>query len=65
MNILKNFASMYEYFNIKQVPREDNIEVDALANLSSAFKIHPDIKIPISHVTKPAIEDTKEELMPL
>lgn len=50
-------------FQNKQVLREDNTKFDALANLDSAFKIHPDTKIPISYNVKPAIEDIKEEMV--
>ncbi|KAK9075696.1 hypothetical protein SSX86_004025 [Deinandra increscens subsp. villosa] len=32
------------------VPREDNLEVDALANLASSPRIPEDIRIPIAHV---------------
>lgn len=53
--IAKNMASMFQDFDIKQVPREDNAEADALSNLGYAFKIHPDIKIPIYYVITPII----------
>lgn len=57
-------ASKFQYFVIKQVPGEDNKKADTLANLGSAFNIHPNTKIPIFYVIKPAIEDTKEEVEP-
>lgn len=45
-----------------QVPREGNIEANTLDNLASAIKIHPGIKITISHVLKLAIEHIKEDV---
>jgi hypothetical protein len=44
-----------EIFNIEQVPREDNVEADTLANLGSALKIPLDTKIPIVRITSPTI----------
>ncbi|KAI3824953.1 hypothetical protein L1987_06426 [Smallanthus sonchifolius] len=44
-----------------QVPREDNAEADALANLASALKIPEGIKIPIIHILSPAIEEINED----
>ncbi|XP_076920650.1 uncharacterized protein LOC143581850 [Bidens hawaiensis] len=40
----------FEMFDIVLVPREENIEADALTNLASALKIPDDIKIPIVHI---------------
>ncbi|KAJ0951779.1 putative nucleotidyltransferase, Ribonuclease H [Helianthus annuus] len=40
-----------------EVPREENTEADALANLGSSLKIPEDISIPIIHILAPAIED--------
>lgn len=62
LKILKNFASKFEDFYIKHVPREDNTKVNTLANLGSAFMIHPYIKIPICHLLRPVIEDTRNKL---
>ena len=44
---------------------DKNTKVDALANLGSTFKTHPNIKIWISYLIKPAIEDTKEVVAPV
>ncbi|XP_035840312.1 uncharacterized protein LOC118487512 [Helianthus annuus] len=41
----------------EEVPREENVEADALANLGSSLKIPEDVKILIIHVLTPAIED--------
>ncbi|KAJ0927102.1 putative nucleotidyltransferase, Ribonuclease H [Helianthus annuus] len=40
-----------------EVPREENKEADALANLGSSLKIPEDISIPIIHILTPAIEN--------
>lgn len=61
--IVKELASNFQEVIIKQLPREDNSTTDVLANLGSAFKIHPDAKIEISYIIKPAIEDIKEEVV--
>ncbi|KAI3725211.1 hypothetical protein L1987_64989 [Smallanthus sonchifolius] len=44
-----------------QVPREDNVEADALANLASALKIPEGTTIPIIHILSPAIEKKNED----
>ncbi|KAI3676095.1 hypothetical protein L1987_85694 [Smallanthus sonchifolius] len=43
-----------------QVPREDNAEGDALANLASVLKIPEGTTIPIIHILSPAIEKKNE-----
>lgn len=53
--------SKFQDFIIKQVPREDDTKVDALANLGFAFMIHHDIKISVSYVIMPIIENIEEE----
>lgn len=56
---------MFQNLKIKRVPRKVNTEAHTLANLGSAFKIHPDIKIPISYVIKPTIKHVKDEVVPI
>jgi ribonuclease HI len=56
LEIMKKMATDFKLFSIEQVPMEDNVEADALANLGSSFKIPPEISIPILHVLTPAIE---------
>ncbi|KAI3802237.1 hypothetical protein L1987_30367 [Smallanthus sonchifolius] len=60
LTIAKQLSVEFKLFNITKVPREDNIEADALANLASALKIPEGIKIPIIHILSPAIEKKKE-----
>ncbi|XP_023762453.1 uncharacterized protein LOC111910880 [Lactuca sativa] len=54
--ILKKLASEFENFSLTQVPREENTEEDAFANLGSSLRIPPETKIPITHIITPAIE---------
>ncbi|KAK9053624.1 hypothetical protein SSX86_024698 [Deinandra increscens subsp. villosa] len=55
LDVVKDLSLKFETFNIVQVPREENLEADALANLASSLKIPEDVKIPITHVLTPAI----------
>ncbi|KAK9071857.1 hypothetical protein SSX86_008287 [Deinandra increscens subsp. villosa] len=55
LEIVKKLSLFFENFNISQVPREDNAEADALANLASSLRIPEDVRIPITHVLTPAI----------
>ena len=55
LEIVSNLAKDFNFFDIKQVPREDNTEADALANLASALRIPEGTKIPILHILDPAI----------
>jgi ribonuclease HI len=57
LEILKKLSLYFEVFSITQVPREENAEADALANLASSLKIPEGTKIPITHVFTPAIDE--------
>ncbi|KAF5774546.1 putative integrase, catalytic core, ribonuclease H domain, ribonuclease H-like superfamily [Helianthus annuus] len=57
LEIVKKLALSFVSFSLTQVPREDNTEADALANLGSSLKIPEDISIPIIHILAPAIEN--------
>ncbi|XP_076916055.1 uncharacterized protein LOC143575621 [Bidens hawaiensis] len=54
LQIVKNLAEKFDSFIIEQVHREENAEVDALANLGSSFRIMTEINIPIIHILNPA-----------
>jgi ribonuclease HI len=56
LDIVKKLAENFDSFNIEQVPRQDNVEADALAYLGSTLKMPPDTKIPIIHILTPATE---------
>ncbi|XP_074305132.1 uncharacterized protein LOC141640140 [Silene latifolia] len=45
----------FKTFNIKQIPRDQSVEVDALAALGATFKSGTISTIPIVHVLEPAI----------
>ncbi|XP_023752848.1 uncharacterized protein LOC111901196 [Lactuca sativa] len=62
LQILKNLASKFKTFTLNQVPREDNAEADALANLGSSLRIPLENKILIAYVLTPKIEDPIEGL---
>lgn len=47
LHLLKMLASEFTNFSLSQVPREDNAEEDALANLGCSLKIPLKTKIPI------------------
>ena len=53
LQILKNLASKFKVFGLNQLPREDNDEVDALANLGSSLRIPPETMIAIVHMMIP------------
>jgi hypothetical protein len=58
LEVVKGLAKSFVEFTIMQVPREDNAAADALANLASTLKIPEDIRIPITHILFPAIEES-------
>ena len=47
----------FEAFSLSQVPREENVEADALANLGASLRIPPEIRIPINYILVLTIED--------
>ncbi|KAI3762501.1 hypothetical protein L1987_52931 [Smallanthus sonchifolius] len=61
LEIVKDLRGEFEIFQITQVPREDNTEPDALANLGSGLKIPLNSNIPIIHVMSPAIDPIEDK----
>ena len=61
LEVLKRIAATFDFFQLNQVPREENTEADALANLGSALRIPPETMIPIVHLMIPAIEDPNHQ----
>ena len=59
--MLKEIASTFDFFELNQVPKEENTEADALANLGSTLRIPPDTMIPIVHLMIPAIDDPNRQ----
>nr|XP_043611674.1 uncharacterized protein LOC122583320 [Erigeron canadensis] len=56
LEIVKTLAKHFDSFSIEQVPRQENIDADALAYLGSSLNIPPDTKIPMIKIMNPAIE---------
>ncbi|KAD5803282.1 hypothetical protein E3N88_14642 [Mikania micrantha] len=56
LEIVKDISGYFYNFDIAQVPRDENAEADALANLASSLRIPEDINIPILHILRPAID---------
>ncbi|KAJ9544085.1 hypothetical protein OSB04_023792 [Centaurea solstitialis] len=61
LKIAKEMIARFESFSIEQIPRDLNVQADALANLGSAFNEPTLESIPIIHLTTPTIE-AKEEV---
>ncbi|KAJ9556882.1 hypothetical protein OSB04_011496 [Centaurea solstitialis] len=61
LKVVKERIAQFDHFSIEQIPRDQNTQVDALANLGSAFSDPFLESIPILHLTTPAIE-MKEEV---
>ena len=53
---VRKLAEQFDKFTLEQVPREQNVEADALANLGSTCKSMLNSNIPIIYVKYPAIE---------
>ena len=62
LQILKKLASEFKYFSLGQVPREENVEADALANRRSSLRMLPEVRIPIIPILIPIIEDPSNKL---
>ncbi|KAJ9542391.1 hypothetical protein OSB04_028897 [Centaurea solstitialis] len=61
LKAVKDRVARFEHFLIEQIPRDLNMQADALANLGSAFHDPSMENIPILHLTTPTIE-TKDEV---
>ncbi|KAJ9544306.1 hypothetical protein OSB04_024013 [Centaurea solstitialis] len=56
LEIAKESIARFEKFSIEQIPRDLNVQADALANLGSAFNEPTLESIPIIHLTTSSIE---------
>ncbi|XP_074291948.1 uncharacterized protein LOC141618765 [Silene latifolia] len=61
LNVAKEFTLRFTTFNIKQIPKDQNAEVDALATLGATFKAGAISTIPIIHLLEPAILKPEQE----
>ncbi|KAJ9551982.1 hypothetical protein OSB04_016027 [Centaurea solstitialis] len=59
----KERIARFESFSIEQIPRDLNMQADALANLGSAFNDPSLENIPILHLMTPTIENKEEMFM--
>ena len=56
---VKNMSEKIKDFKIRQIPKEENKRVDALANLTSTFDVVSDRSIPLEFLLNPSIEVSK------
>ncbi|KAJ9556978.1 LOW QUALITY PROTEIN: hypothetical protein OSB04_011592 [Centaurea solstitialis] len=63
LKAVKDRIARFEYLLIEQIPRDLNMQADALANLGSAFHDPSMENIPILHLTTPTIEAKNEVQM--
>ncbi|XP_074298289.1 uncharacterized protein LOC141629138 [Silene latifolia] len=61
LDVAKELKVKFVTFNIKQIPREQNVEADALATLGATFKTGNISTIPIVHVLEPATLKSQQE----
>ncbi|XP_074277469.1 uncharacterized protein LOC141601102 [Silene latifolia] len=61
LDVAKELTLIFATFNIKQIPKDQNAEADALATLGATFKAEAVSIIPIVHVLEPAILKSEQE----
>ncbi|XP_074301396.1 uncharacterized protein LOC141632782 [Silene latifolia] len=61
LKVAKGLKQKFEDFKIAQIPRDQNVEADALATLGETFKPTELSNIPIVHVLEPVIQKLVEE----
>ena len=61
LKVVQQLMANFDTFVIQQVPRDQNAEADALANLGSALDPSHFLTIPIIHVMAPTINETSDE----
>ena len=59
LNEVKAMSTKIKDFKIRQILREENKKVDALANLASAFKFISNKSIPLEFLPSPSIDIAK------
>ncbi|KAI3684942.1 hypothetical protein L6452_34171 [Arctium lappa] len=58
LKVAKAKTDMLSPFSIRQIPREQNTQVDTLANLGSELRKSPFDVVPLVHLSSPSIEDS-------
>ncbi|XP_074301214.1 uncharacterized protein LOC141632573 [Silene latifolia] len=61
LEVEKELKLLFASFNIQQIPRDQNVEADALAILGVAFTPRAVGTIPFIHVKKPAIRQNEQQ----
>ncbi|XP_074297869.1 uncharacterized protein LOC141628661 [Silene latifolia] len=61
LEIAQALKLRFQTFNIKQIPRDQNVEADALAALGAIFKAGTISTVPIVHVLEPAISKAEQD----
>ncbi|XP_074314746.1 uncharacterized protein LOC141649982 [Silene latifolia] len=61
LEIAQALKLRFQTFNIKQIPRDQNVEADALAALGVTFKAGTVTTVPIVHVLEPAISKAEQD----
>ncbi|KAJ9535409.1 hypothetical protein OSB04_un001477 [Centaurea solstitialis] len=59
LKIAKDKIARFDKFSIEQIPRDLNMQADALANLGSAFNEPALESVPIIHLMSPTIEEVQ------
>ncbi|XP_074263691.1 uncharacterized protein LOC141586379 [Silene latifolia] len=60
LKVVKELKQKFRDCKLKQVPRDQNVEADALATLGATFKPTELANIPIAHVLGPSIQKVEE-----
>ncbi|XP_074300370.1 uncharacterized protein LOC141631625 [Silene latifolia] len=61
LEIAQALKLRFQTLNIKQIPRDQNVEPDALAALGATFKAGTISTVPIVHVLEPAISKAEQD----
>ncbi|XP_074337436.1 uncharacterized protein LOC141674625 [Apium graveolens] len=61
LDIFRTVLHSFDMFNIQQVPREQNVQANALAGLGTALKDVSLANVLVVHIMKPASERLKEQ----
>ncbi|XP_074289239.1 uncharacterized protein LOC141614393 [Silene latifolia] len=61
LEVAKELKLHFSSFHIQQIPRDQNVEADALATLGAAFTPEAVGSIPFIHVMKPVIRQNEQQ----
>ncbi|XP_074303275.1 uncharacterized protein LOC141637733 [Silene latifolia] len=60
LKVAKELKQKFKDCKLKQIPRDQNVEADALATLRATFKLTKLSSIPITHMLEPSIQKLEE-----